>query len=384
MKAFLTKRRIGAVAVLLVAAAAFIITGTALESALQGTWVSPCKVGDTSYPFEIIQAGDTLYLSNERDFTIHVFKSSDGCNWSGVDPDFFKEGEYVWRHSACLFNAPGGNLGMAWVESESDRCTIFWSTFDGSTWGEPEFLLQRDEQCSIEDVIVLENGALLLLWNEFLVHQVKNGDRTFEASGCDVIYRAYINNDELLIERIIEPEDPWFCSSDGYSFVDDGHYIWCVFEHGLYEETPTVYRSRSEDGKMWSPPEPIHLPDSIRKKVFLTSKGEIGVLSFEVGKKDLFLFRSSDWKKWSREKLFKAEEGIKGAMITEGPDKTMWGFVHTKDIEDDLYFIHSKQESKIEYEKRIFISSILENLSLFCIALLMIFIVSWILKSRKE
>jgi hypothetical protein len=73
--------------------------------------------------------------------------------------------------------------------------------------------------------MVLENGALLLLWNERLVHTVKDGDRTFEYSGCVVVYRAYISNEELLIEKVIEPEDTWSCRASGYFFVDDGQHI---------------------------------------------------------------------------------------------------------------------------------------------------------------
>jgi hypothetical protein len=133
---------------------------------------------------------------------------------------------------------------------------MFWSRFDGSTWSEPELLIQRDESCILEDMMVLENGALLLLWEERLVHQAKDGDRTISGSGCHVIYRAYISSDEFLIERTIEPENPLFCISDGYSFVDDGHYIWCVFRYGSYGELSKIYRSGSEDGRVWSPCNP--------------------------------------------------------------------------------------------------------------------------------
>ncbi|MBU7009142.1 MAG: hypothetical protein HXS46_00510 [Theionarchaea archaeon] len=389
MKAFLTKRRAVTLAVLLAAAVTFFFLGMRVESTCSGTWVSPCKVDYALNPFEIVQAGDVLYLSYERDFTIHLYSSSDGCNWSKVDVIFFEEGEHVWRSSACLFTTPDDELGMAWVEKESDtkkkpRSTIFWSRFDGSTWSEPELVLQRDEPCRLVDAIVLENGALLLLWNEFLVYQVKNGDRTFDASGCDVIYRAYVSSEELLVERVIEPEDPRFCSSEGYSFVNDGHHIWCVFEHGPYGEPNKIYRSKSEDGRMWSPPEPIHLPPSVSSEVFLTPQGEIGIIDFEVGQQNLFLFKSSDWEKWSREKLFRTEEGIKGAVIAKGKNGTMWGFVYTRGREENLFFIHSAQESVPEYENKMVVIKILEGLSLSCIVLIVVLIVSWALKLKRE
>ncbi|MBU7019305.1 MAG: hypothetical protein HXS44_17495, partial [Theionarchaea archaeon] len=161
-----------------------------------------------------------------------------------------------------------------------------------------------------------------------LVHTAKDGDRTFEYSGCDVVYRAYISNEELLIDRVIEPENTQYCKASGYFFVDDGQHIWCVFEYGLYGATPTIYRSGSINGKEWSPPEPVDLPDSVCREVLVTPQGEIGILDFDVGKKDLFLLTSSDWKKWSREKLFRAENGIRGALITEKSD-IMWGLQQT-------------------------------------------------------
>ena len=388
MKALITKRRVSAVAVLLVAAVTLVFTGMALENTVSGTWVSPCTVEYALRPFEIAQVGDILYLSNERLSTTHLFKSSDGCTWSEVELTMFGEDESVSRHSACLFSTPGDNLGMVWVEAPSSVekgsiSTILLSSFDGSTWSEPEILCQREEIYILDDVMVLEDGALLLLWNENLVHTVKDGDRTFKYSGCDVVYRAYISNEELLIERVIEPEDPKFCKADGYSLVDDGQHIWCVFEYGLYGETPTMYRSGSTDGKQWSPPEPVDLTNSVGSDIFLTPQGEIGVLDFDVGKRDLFLLMSPDWKKWSREKLFRTENGIRGAMITEGSDM-MWGFVSTEGIEYELFFIHSEQESKTDYQEKMAIVTMLEGLSVACIVILVLLLIYWIWKLKKE
>ena len=161
--------------VLLAAAVTFIFTGMALENTVSGTWVSPCEVEYALRPFEIAQVGDTLCLSNERNSTIHLFQSSDGCNWSEVELTMFGEDESLSRHSACLFSAPDDNLGMVWVEAPSrvdkeSSHTILLSSFDGSQWSEPEILLQRDDPCILDDVMVLEDGALLLLWEEDLVH----------------------------------------------------------------------------------------------------------------------------------------------------------------------------------------------------------------------
>ena len=186
-----------------------------------------------------------------------------------------------------------------------------------------------------------------------------------------------------MIERVIEPEDPWSCRANGYSFVDDGHHIWCVFEYGLNRKTAKFYRSGSIDGKQWSPPEPVDLPNSVHGDVFLTPQGEIGVLNFVVGKRDLFLLASPDWKKWSREKLFRAENGIRGAMITEGSDM-MWGFLSTEGIEYELYFIHSEQGSTTDYEEKMTIVKMLDGLSIACFAFLVLLLIYWIWNLKKE
>jgi hypothetical protein len=232
-------------------------------------------------------------------------------------------------------------------------------------------------------MMVLENGALLLLWEERLVHQAKDGDRTISGSGCHVICRAYISSDEFLIERTIEPENPLFCTSDGYSFVDDGHYIWCVFRYGSYGELSKIYRSGSEDGRVWSPPEVLNISKPANREVFITPDGEIGVIDFEVENQNLYLLKSSDWKNWSREKLLRTKDGIKGAVVTRGRNDTMWGFVLTKDQEENVFFIHTPPEPAGEYKEEMRIVTILNILSLFCIVLLLAFVLSWIWKYRR-
>ncbi|MBU7017066.1 MAG: hypothetical protein HXS44_06120, partial [Theionarchaea archaeon] len=111
MKALITRRRISAAAVLLVAAVTFLFTGMAVENTVRGTWVSPCEVEYSLRPFDIAQVRDTLYLSDEKDSTIYLFKSSDGCTWSEIELTIFGEGESIWRHGGRLFTAPGDNLG---------------------------------------------------------------------------------------------------------------------------------------------------------------------------------------------------------------------------------------------------------------------------------
>ncbi|MBU7025326.1 MAG: hypothetical protein HXS48_00175 [Theionarchaea archaeon] len=384
MKAFLTKKRVTILSTLLTVAVIFVATGLMLESMLEGTWVFLCEIEDLPILDEIMQVGDSMFLVDEGE-SIRVLTSNDGCNWSEVEPP--APDHDIWSCSAVQFKVPGGKLGIAWEETDPDtdkkpRSTFFWSTFDGSAWSDPGFLFHRDENAGVEDAMMLENGALLLLWNEPLVHYIEKDHGTVKVTGCEVTYRAYVNSDELLIERVIEPEDPYLCHTDGFSFVDDGERIWCVFEYGG-AGTYSLYRSWSEDGKQWSPPEPFPVPDPISDNVFLTPQGEIAVIDFDYGGKTLFLLKSTDWENWSRESLLKTEKGVLQAEITEGKNGTMWGIIDVGgilDINSESFFIQPSEESKQKYEETMHITKILDYLALLFVVLTAVFALSWIQK----
>lgn len=212
-------------------------------------WISPCKIEDNLNSDSIIQIGNIMYQVNSGK-TISVLKSYDGCTWVEIESPVSDHD--IWLSSADLFRSSDNQLGIVWEETDPDRdkkprSTFFWSIFTGSTWLEPTFLFQRDEPCNLNDTIMLEDGALLVMWNESLVFYSTLNGRTVRGSGCEVTYRAYIGNGELFTEKVIEPENPKSCYTHGYSFIDDGEYIWCVFEYSNH--TDSFYRSWSEDGK---------------------------------------------------------------------------------------------------------------------------------------
>lgn len=345
MRALSAKGKLTVVSALLMAALIFIITGPMMENSVHGTWSSLCEIEGTLTPRDIIQIGDNMFFADGGE-AIRVSRSYDGCNWFEIESP--ASDHDIWLCSIALFRASGDNLGIVWEETDPELfkkpCSLFfWSIFDGSTWSDPESLFPRDECCTLRDAMMLEDGSLLLLWEERLVQYFKEGDRTIRGSGCDVVYRAFIGEDEIFIERVIEPEDPSFCSADGYSFIDDGERIWCVFEYGLY--THSFYRSWSQDGRQWSVPEPFTISGPPAREALLTSQGEFGILCYRIIEEDLILFKSADWETWSGEKIFKAGKDISRAVITGGSN-TMWGVV---DTENGMFIIQPSQVLKQEY-----------------------------------
>jgi len=380
MKASFTRRRVAVMSLLLIIAVISMVAGMILESELEGTWSFLCEIEGIPKPDEVIQVADTMYLAVRKE-TIRVFRSYDGCSWTEVGSPA-PEHE-IWSCSISLFEIPDGRLGIAWEETDPDtdkkpRSTFFWNSFDGNTWSEPQFLLHRDERTTLKDAIALEDGALLLMWKEPLVHYIERGDRTVQVSGCDLVYRAYINNDELLVERVIEPEDPFLCSIDGISFVNDGEGIWCVFEQ--WEDRRFFYKSWSEDGRNWSPPETFHIPGGSAGQMLLTPQGEIANFLYFIGENNLFVLKSTDWKNWSREDVLRTEADIARARIASNGRK-MWGIVR---VGEDTYFAHPSPESKQEYQETIYIVKMLKYLALLCIAAIILYFFSRIRKNNSS
>jgi hypothetical protein len=312
-----------------------------------GKWNSSCKFQDLSfYPNEIIQIGNTMFFAYEGE-NITIFKSNDGCDWSEITSP--TAGRDIWSSTVEIFKTPKDNLGIVWeetTEEQKSRSSFYWSFFTGTEWSEPQLLFQREEFCTPEDALMLENGALLLLWEEPHIHTYTKEGKTMSVSGCNLLYRAYLYEGELLIEKIMEPTDPILCYSDGHGFIEDGQNIWCIFEHGGYDKT-FLYRSWSEDGITWSAPEPFDIQgvDFSKDIINIVSFSDgIKMLSFRLKEKDIFLLQTDDWKHWSKEKIFSTRDQIKGVMLTQG-ENNMWGFA---DIGENVFYISSLNEPKNE------------------------------------
>ena len=298
-----------------------------------GTWNSSCKFqGLSFYPNEIIQIGGTMFFATSREH-IKVLKSNDGCNWSEIASP--TAGRDIWLCSMEIFKTPEDNLGIVWEETPAPkkgtpRSSFFLSIFTGTEWSEPQLLFQREEFCTPEDALMLENGALLLLWKEPLVREYTINGKTSRGSGCDLLYRAYLYEGELFIEKIIESKDPILCYSNGHGFIKDGQTVWCIFEHGVYGKT-FLYKSWSEDGITWSEPEPFDIQgvDFSKDIINIVSFSDgIKMLSYRAKCKDIFLLQTVNWKHWSKEKIFTTKNKIEGVMLTQG-EKNMWGFVYS-------------------------------------------------------
>ncbi len=377
MKPLLDKNRFIAISAALMAALIFAIIGWEIEYTQPGTWFFACETERIAYPDDIIQLGDTMFLASGNvkvgSSAIRVFKSIDGCNWSEIESpasDYDKK-----SYPITFFEVPDGKLGMAWGETDPDsdkkpRSTFFWSTFDSCTWSEPELLFSRDEPCTLKDAFMLEDGSLLLLWDEPLVENTEFEGRIARGSGCRVTYRAYIGEDELIVEKVIEPENPSYCYIDGYSFIDDGEFMWCVFYYGSYKQL--FYKSWSEDGRQWSEPEPFAISGPPPRKVLRTPQGEFGIFCYDIFEKDFILFKSRDWENWSKQRIFKTEEDLLVATVTEGNGE-MWGIFDTG---DEMFFIQPSQELEQNYQEKIAVACTLRYISLLCIVLIAIYILS--------
>ena len=383
VRAIFTKKRVIVVSILLVTAYLSAIMSVTLENTASGTWALRCEIKDLPPPHldELIQIGDTAYVTKEEE-TLRIFRSYDGCDWSEIESPAPIQYSYSW--SVEIFKASDNRLGIAWEEydSKSDEesgSTFYWSTFNGTTWSDPEILFSRDVYCFLIDAFMLEDGELLLMWQEPLFRYIKKGDKTVRASGCDVVYRAYVNNDEVLIERVIEPEDPKLCSIFGVSFADDGERIWCVFEQ--WKDGCLFYRSWSEDGRDWSLPERFPVPGLSVRYVLVTPKGEIMLLDYYFEGEDLYFLMSTDWENWSEERIFRREKGIKGGFrMLEGDSKTMWGLLGTP---NGHLLIQPSQESGQKYQEFVRIDKILKYLALLCIAAVILYVFSWIWRMRQ-
>jgi len=173
-------------------------------------------------------------------------------------------------------------------------------------------------------------------------------NKTTNKAGCDIIYRAYIDQDISIIERAMKLPHVESCYIEGYSFLDDGERVWYIMY--LNGVTDFLLRSWSDDGKEWSEPELFTLPGPHPRRGFITPHGEYGITCFDILEKDLFLYASVPWKDWEKEKIFRSKKGIMGATITCTDAGEMWGIIDTG---GRIVFIHPSQESEQRYNNKL-------------------------------
>jgi hypothetical protein len=326
------------------------------ESLVHSDYVQFCKTNPRFSPWYIVQAGDTKYAADREDSQVRIWRSKDGCTWTEIEPLNFQDFQAL---SLQFCETEQGQLGVVWQEThhgeqEESRTTFFYSIFADETWSESRVLFEREDNCAIEDIMVLEDGSLLILWDEalFIKHQV--GERTVRGSGCNVVYRAYVNKSDVTIERVMEPENEEYCIMSAVSLAKNGEGIWCVFRYGDWN-SDSLYRSWSTDGKTWSTPEKFEIPAVTVEEVFSLPDGTICA----VGKKEedlwthpvthYFLCYSQDWERWNKQELFSFDGSPAFVMLTEN-ESTIWGFASelggfSLRIPDSPYAITSRRDS---------------------------------------
>lgn len=345
------------VSLVLAGAILFYWTGIVLEKTLPCTWSPPIEIELAVNPHDVIQIGDTMYLAGAAD-SLGAQKSHDGITWSSFDIPFAPEDEKMG--SVKLFKDVDNNLGMAWIEGESSSgFSFFQSTYDGTEWSDPQVLFLRDKRPNLKTVMSLEDGTLLVVWNETLSRSKRDGEEYIRARL--ISYRAYVK-DEVQIEPIMVLEDPSQCSASGYVF-DDGEYIWSISKYRCGNEEDSLYRAQSADGKTWGSYQPFK---GEREPEFVYRTGEVGISEVDYPGY-MFLYRSEDWENWSQEKAL-AVGSFASVLVTEGCDWELWGIVHVF-FEDRYFFSHSVEESSAEYMQKMQLIEIVFSWPSFCIYL---------------
>ena len=356
MKQLSTKKMAISVSIMLAVSISLFIQvyrETAHREGEYAEYMQSCRTNLDFIPGDIIQIGNEKYAAQYTTEHVWIWKSQNGCTWTEIEPYIFKD---PWLLNLKLCKTLDNQVGIVWQETSSketdkSRTTFFYSIHDGTTWLEPNVLFHRDQPCTIKDVMVLD-GGLLVLWEERLYLFYESEDRTVRGSGCDVVYRAYISEQETIIERVIEPENEKFCKMEAFAFLTHEERIWCIFSSGDWNDV-SLYRSWSIDGKTWGPPELCDIPDVEVKDIFSYPDGSISIVGRKIDESwttpltHFFVCYSKDWEQWSVKKLLTLQ-GYRDITLAEA-ESGIWGFPSESDgisliqFSGDLYELPSEK-----------------------------------------
>ena len=364
MKILVKRRTVTVVSLVLAGAILFYWTGVVLEKSLPPTWSPPVEIELAFKPQDTLQIKDTMFIAGVSS-SLGAQKSHDGVTWSSIDIPFAQEDKEL--EDVGLFKDVGNHLGIVWTQRESSRnYSFFQSSYDGCVWSDPQVLFLRDKKPHLKTVMILKDGTLLVVWNEFLAYSNWDGEVYTEARLLS--YRAYIK-DDVKIEPIIELEDPSQCSASGY-VLDDGEYIWSISEYRCGSEEDSLYRAQSADGKAW---DNYELLKGSRTPTFVYRTGEVGT-SERRYPGCLYVYRSSDWENWSREKALEMKS-FRSVLVTEGTDWELWGIIYVFNV--GYFFSHSVEESSAGYAQKMRLIEIVFSWPSFCIYLLALSAALW-------
>jgi hypothetical protein len=252
---------------------------------------------DRAYLMNLQYHNDTWFLAYNDD-PIKVFTSSDGYDWMPTLPIPVYEGPLSFGTDIVLIHN-SNTIGVIWKRipyktlgsDEVPEFTFMKSVYEKGRWSEPQVLIHRENGCILNDGVLLEDGRLILLWEE--------------GKGLwNIVYRAVIIDGDVSIDQVMEPTHPFY-TMRGISLMGDDEKIWCIFQYrGVRDH---IYVSESIDGISWSDPASLSLPVDIRD-IIDCSNGEVGALQYDMEK--ITLNRSHDWDTWKEELIMRLDDPV--------------------------------------------------------------------------
>ena len=277
-----------------------------LRTTMPQSFVPPRRVFDGYAGSMDFLCANVWFLAYVSDGSIHVLTSPDGEDWSEIEPPEAGRHQISLLRDVCLVKNRN-QVGIIWVDSTADE--TWGSTFSVSmadtTWSEPVTLFQRKEASLLNDALLLDDGTLLLMWEEPITEYLRNGERIIEGTSSVMGYKAILYDKEVVTEELIDPGMSSFHIVHGFSFVQDerGH-MQCIFHYR--NGMDSFFKSESLDGRTWGPPEQVPFKGIFSEEFIYLEDGEIGALRH--GKREVALARSKDWEKWEEDLLIRIDE----------------------------------------------------------------------------
>ena len=300
--------------------------------------VSPQKICD--YP---ITSADLLYCGNMLVLaywspSISVLVSEDGKTWSTIESAPAEVYDEPFSRDITLIK-DGETLGVVWADSvgESRISTFFMSMYNGKTWSEPCLLFQRENFLHFKNALLLENGLLLLMWEE---PALKYSQGTTSDWDHSTVYRAAVYGYDVHIEPVMQSDSPSCCVSRP-SFIENN--IICVFHYSNGEKN--FFKTESTDGITWSLPEPFNLSEDYVRE-FINLGGEIAAVKVQPDK--ILLNRSTDWKEWESEVLVTGDGYIEHVSLAQDSTGVLWVAYQ----EGATSFISHRSEDLLEEQQK--------------------------------
>ncbi|MBU7033351.1 MAG: hypothetical protein HXS53_12540 [Theionarchaea archaeon] len=228
---------------------------------------------DLAYITDLLYHDDMWFLAYNDD-PVLVLTSPDGCDWMPTLPIPVYEGPLSFGTDIVLIHN-SNTIGVIWKrisyktlgENEVPEFTFMKSVYGGGKWSEPQVLMRREKRCILNDGLLLDDGRLILLWEE-------------SEDLWNTAYRCVIIDGDITIDRVMEPTNPLHTLT-GISLMGNDEKIWCFFQYKGFSND--LYVSESLDGISWSEPASLSLPSDIAN-IIECGTGEVGALQYDMKK----------------------------------------------------------------------------------------------------